>query len=165
MNRAINQAAFERSGWRIHQSVIWVKESPVLTRRDYMGIWEPALYGWKEGKKHYSHRLIRNIRDLWNLGFDDFVSLMDAWYVRRDKISEYLHPTQKPVGLAERAIKLSSEKGNIVLDVFGGSGSTLICCEQVDRNCYLMEMDPFYVDVIIQRYGEFTGKKEVLFDG
>jgi DNA modification methylase len=165
INIHINRQAFIDAGWRIHQDVIWVKESPVLTRRDYMGLYEPCLYGWKSGKKHYSHRLIRNIRDIWNLNFEDFVSLMDVWYEKRDNINEYVHPTQKPVRLSERALKLSSQKGDIVMDVFGGSGSTLMGCEQVDRICYMCELDPFYVDVIVRRYEEFTGKKGKLING
>lgn len=165
VNHHLNRQAFIEAGWRYHQDIIWVKESPVLTRRDYMGIYEPCLYGWKKGQKHYSHRMIRNIRDVWGLDQDDFVSLMDVWYEKRDNTQEYVHPTQKPVRLSERALKLSSEKGDIVLDVFGGSGSTLIGCHQVDRVCYMMELDPFYVDVILRRYEEFTGEKEKLLNG
>ncbi len=162
VNHHINRQAFLNAGWRIHQNIIWVKEAPLLSRLDYMGIHEPCLYGWKQGKKHYSHRMIRNIREVWNLNFDDFVELMDVWYERRDNTAEYMHPTQKPVRLSERALKLSSEKGDVVLDVFGGSGSTLIGCEQVDRICYMMELDPFYVDVIVRRWEEFTGQKAKL---
>lgn len=165
VNYHINRQSFVDAGWRIHQNIIWVKNSPTLSRRDFMGCYEPCMYGWKEGKKHYNNKVIRNIRDIWNLDFDDFASLLDSWYEHRDNVNEYLHPTQKPVRLSERALKLSSEKDNIVLDVFGGSGSTLIGCEQIDRVCYTMELDPFYVDVIVRRWEEFTGKKGVLVDG
>lgn len=164
MNYHLNRQAFVDAGWRIHQSIIWVKNSPTLSRRDFMGCYEPCMYGWKEGKKHYNHKIIRNIRDIWNLDFDDFGSLLDCWYEQRDNVNEYLHPTQKPVRLSERALKLSSEKNDIVLDVFGGSGSTLIGCEQIDRVCYTMELDPFYVDIIVRRWEEFTGKKGVLLN-
>jgi len=165
MNYHLNRQSFIDSGWRIHQSIIWVKNSPTLSRRDFMGCYEPCMYGWKQGNKHYNHKIIRNIRDIWNLDFEDFGSLLDCWYEQRDNTNEYLHPTQKPVRLSERALKLSSEKGDIVMDVFGGSGSTLIGCEQVDRVCYTMELDPFYVDIIVRRWEEYTGKKGVLING
>ena len=77
----------------------------------------------------------------------------------RDAIGQYIHPTQKPVRLAERALKMNSQKDDIVFDVFGGSGSTLIACEQMNRKCYMMELDPKYCDVIIKRWEQFTGEK------
>ena len=88
-----------------------------------------------------------------------FVEEFDVWFQHRDAISKYLHPTQKPVALAERAIKKNTKRGNIVLDVFAGSGSTLIAAEKLDRCAYLMELDPRYVDVIIKRWEQFTGKR------
>ena len=88
----------------------------------------------------------------------------DVWEIKRDNVMEYLHPTQKPVALSAKAIHNSSEKGNIVLDLFGGSGSTLMGCEQTGRICYMMEFDPKYVDVIIQRWENFTGEKAVLLN-
>ena len=89
----------------------------------------------------------------------------DLWSISRDDATTYVHGTQKPVGVSVRAIKNSSKQDDNVLDFFGGSGSTLIACEQLDRNCYMMELDPHYVDVIIARWEKFTGQKAVLLNG
>jgi DNA modification methylase len=85
-----------------------------------------------------------------------------VWDIGKDNANNYLHPTQKPVALAAQAIKHTTDKNNTVLDLFGGSGSTLIACEQLGRSCYCMELDPQYMDVIIQRWENFTGKKAEL---
>jgi len=165
-NYWINRAAFIKTGWHISQSIIWVKNGFVISPgQDYHRCYEPCIFGWKKGKKHYSNMNIRNLRDVFNLDFSDFVELLDFWYEKRDSTISYLHPTQKPVRLAERALKKNSKKNDIVLDVFGGSGSTLIACEQTNRICYLMELDPVYVDVIVKRWEEFTGKKGKLING
>ena len=89
----------------------------------------------------------------------------DLWSISRDDATTYVHGTQKPVGVSARAIKNSSKQDDNVLDFFGGSGSTLIACEQLDRNCFMMELDPHYVDVIIARWEKFTGQKAVLLNG
>jgi len=83
-----------------------------------------------------------------------------VWDVSRDSVGSYEHPTQKPVALAERAIANSSEAGDVVLDLFGGSGSTLIACHKMGRRAVLMELDPRYCDVIRNRYAEFTGEAQ-----
>ena len=88
-----------------------------------------------------------------------------VWNIQKDSATEYTHPTQKPVKLSEFAIRNTTERGAVVLDLFGGSGSTLIACEQLDRTCYMMELDPKYVDVIIDRWEKFTGEKAVLLNG
>ena len=85
-----------------------------------------------------------------------------VWSIGKDAPSEYIHPTQKPVALAGQAITSTCDRGDIVLDLFGGSGSTLIACEQTNRNCYMMELDPHYIDVIIERWENFTGQKAKL---
>lgn len=85
-----------------------------------------------------------------------------VWNIQKDSATEYTHPTQKPVKLSEFAIRNTTERGAVVLDLFGGSGSTLIACEQLDRSCYMMELDPRYCDVIIKRWEKFTGEKAVL---
>lgn len=85
-----------------------------------------------------------------------------VWNIQKDSATEYTHPTQKPVKLSEFAIRNITERGAVVLDLFGGSGSTLIACEQLDRSCYMMELDPRYCDVIIKRWEKFTGEKAVL---
>ena len=87
------------------------------------------------------------------------------WQEKKDNPNEYVHPTQKPVSLSARAIRSSTDIGNNVVDLFGGSGSTVMACEQTGRNCYTMELDPHYVDVIIARWEQFTGQKAVLLNG
>jgi len=126
------------------QAIIWVKEHPVLTRKDFMGNHEWCFYGWKEGAAHQF------------LGPNNAT---DVWSVKKVNPQNMVHLTEKPVELAVRAIQYSSRAGENVLDLFGGSGSTLIGCEQTDRNAFLMELDPLYCDVIVQRWEQFTGKK------
>lgn len=88
-----------------------------------------------------------------------------VWTIKKDSSSEYVHPTQKPIKLSEFAIRNTTERGDIVLDLFGGSGSTLIACEQMDRRCRMMEYDPAYCDVIVDRWEKFTGNKAKLIRG
>jgi DNA modification methylase len=124
--------------------IIWVKEHPVLTRKDFMGNHEWSFYGWKEGAAHK---------------FFGPPNISDVWSVKKVNPQNMVHLTEKPVELAVRAIQYSSLQGESVLDLFGGSGSTLIGCEQTGRKAYLMEIDPLYCDVIVQRWEQFTGKK------
>jgi len=126
------------------QAVIWVKEHPVLTRKDFMGNHEWCFYGWREGAAHVY------------LGPNNAT---DVWSVKKVNPQSMIHLTEKPVELAVRAMQYSSRTGENVLDLFGGSGSTLIAAEQTDRKSYLMEMDPLYCDVIVQRFEKFTGTK------
>ena len=137
-------------GWKVRQCLIWVKNVMVMGRQDYQWKHEPCLYGWKEGASHnwYSDRKQTTL-----LEFD------------RPSRSEH-HPTMKPVPLFDYQIKNSSKKGDAVLDLFGGSGTTIVCCEQNKRDAYLMELDPRYVDVIIDRWEKLTGQKaELLCNG
>jgi len=117
--------------------------------------------GWKKKKSHFSNRKIGTFQDCFNLDYKQFSDLPDVWYEHRDRTTEYLHPTQKPVRLAERALRKNSLEGDIVADMFGGSGSTLIACEQSNRKAYIMELDPKYCDVIIKRWENFTGEKAI----
>jgi DNA modification methylase len=126
------------------QAIIWVKEHPVLTRKDFMGNHEWCFYGWREGAAHVY------------LGPDNAV---DVWSVKKVNPTKMVHLTEKPVELAVRAIQYSSRTGDNVLDLFGGSGSTLIGCEQTGRKAFLMELDTLYCDVIVTRWEQFTGKK------
>lgn len=154
----INRIAWIETGWDMSQVIIWVKESLVFSfNKDYHRVYEPCMLGWKKGNKNFSNKRLTNLIDMLMLEFDDFKDYLDMWYQKRDKTSEYVHPTQKPVGLAHRALRKNSVKGDLVMDVFGGSGSTLIGCEQMERPCRMMELDPKYVDVIIQRWCNFTG--------
>jgi len=126
------------------QGIVWDKEHPVLTRKDFMGAFELAFYGWREGAGHQY------------LGPNNAT---DLWHVKKVNPASMIHITEKPVELAVRAIEYSSRPGENVLDLFGGSGSTLIAAEKTGRRAFLMELDPLYSDVIVQRYEQFTGKK------
>jgi DNA modification methylase len=159
-NNHINRQAFENANWKMSQIIIWVKNSMVFSHgQDYHRQYEPCMLGWKKGKSHFRNKQIVNLKDVINLDFDDFKTMFNVWYEKRDLTTEYVHPTQKPVRLAERALKRHSKQDDIVLDLFGGSGSTLICCEQMNRKCFVMEMDPKYCDVIIKRWEDFTNQK------
>jgi DNA modification methylase len=126
------------------QALIWVKEHPVLTRKDFMGNHEWCFYGWREGAAHVY------------LGPNNAT---DVWSVKKVNPQSMVHLTEKPVELAVRAMQYSSRAGENVLDLFGGSGSTLIAAEQTSRKAFLMELDPLYCDVIVQRFEKFTGRK------
>lgn len=140
--------ALEDSGFNVKQELIWNKNSMVMGRQDYQWKHEPCLYGWKETGSHewYSDR-----KQVTVINWD-----------RPTKAD--LHPTMKPIGLFDYQIKNSSKKGDNILDLFGGSGTTLMACEQNKRNAYIMEFDPKYVDVIIKRWEQFTGKKAELIE-
>ena len=133
--------------------------------QDYHRQYEPCMFGWKKGKKHYTNKNIANLKDVFALGYDDFKEAVDQfcdiWYQKRDVTQDYVHPTQKPVRLAERALKKNSQPGDVVIDAFLGSGSTLIGCQQLGRRCYGMELDPKYVDVEIKRWETLTNQKAV----
>jgi len=138
--------ALNRAGLEVRQELIWNKNSLVLGRQDYQWKHEPCLYGWKEGAAHYfvENRTLTTVMDF------------NRPTVNRE------HPTMKPIDLVGHQIKNSTKKGDLVLDLFGGSGSTLIASEQLGRKCCTMEYDPRYVDVIIKRWEDYTGKKAVL---
>ena len=116
----------------------------MLTRKDYMGAFEICFYGWREGAGH---------------NFYGPNNAHDLWHIKKVNPQSMIHLTEKPVELAVRAIQYSSKAGENVLDLFGGSGSTLIACEQTDRKAFLMEIDPLYCDVIVQRWEKFAGRK------
>lgn len=141
--------ALEEAGFLVKQELIWNKNSMVLSRQDYHWKHEPCLYGWASGGSHswYSDRKQTTI-----LNFD------------RPTVNKE-HPTMKPVALFDYQIKNSSKQGDCILDLFGGSGTTLIACEQNEREAYLMELDPRCVDVIIARWEAFTGEVAVKISG
>ena len=126
------------------------KQHPVLTRKDFMGNHEWCFYGWREGAAHVF------------LGPNNAV---DVCPVKKVNPQSMIHLTEKPVELAVRAIQYSSRAGENVLDLFGGSGSTLIAAEQTGRRAYLMELDPLYCDVIVTRWEKFTGRKAERISG
>ena len=126
------------------QGIVWDKEWPVLTRKDFMGAFEICFYGWREGAGHE---------------FFGPNNATDLWHVKKIPPPQMQHLTEKPVELARRAIEYGSRPGEDVLDLFGGAGGTLIACEKTGRRCFMMELDSLYCDVIVQRYEQFTGKK------
>lgn len=140
------QKAFAEAGGHWSTFIIWAKDRFTLGRADYQRQYEPILYGWPEGAK----RRWCGARDQG-----------DVWLIDRPTKNE-LHPTMKPVSLVERAIRNSSRKGDLVFDPFGGSGTTLIAAETTGRKAALLELDPKYIDVIVQRWERFTGRQAVL---
>lgn len=140
--------ACKRVGFEVRQTIIWNKSNFALGRQDYQWKHEPCLYGWKDGAGHswFSDRKQATVID----------------FEKPARNEE--HPTMKPVPLIAYLVGNSSKEGDTVLDCFGGSGSTLIACEQLGRKCLTMELDPHYCDVIITRWEELTGKKAVLID-
>lgn len=136
------------TGWKVRQCLVWNKNSMVMGRQDYQWKHEPCLYGWKEGASH-----------LWAADRKQTTVIDFKRPTKND-----LHPTMKPIGLFDYQIKNNTKGGDIVLDLFGGSGTTIMACEQNGRKAYTMEFDPRYVDVIIKRWEEFTGQKAVLLN-
>ena len=137
------QGACEDIGWKIRENLIWVKNSFVMGRQDYQWKHEPCLYGWKEGAAHY---------------FIDMRNLSTLLEFNRPQRNE-IHPTMKPIELFAEEIRNSSRPGEIVLDLFGGSGTTIIASEQLGRKARVCELDPRYCDAIVKRWEEFTGQK------
>jgi DNA modification methylase len=117
------------------------------------------MVGWQGNGSHYHNKKLANLRDIWTLDFDTFQQQLDVWFQKRDNTAQYLHPTQKPVKLGVRALLKSSGEGGGVMDPFAGSGSIMIACEQLNRKCYMMELDPKFCDVIVKRYENYTGNK------
>jgi DNA modification methylase len=140
------QRAFRAAGGRWSTFIIWAKHTFTLGRSDYQRQYEPILYGWPAGHDRY-----------WCGARDQG----DVWFIDKPARND-LHPTMKPVALVERAIRNSSKTRDIVLDPFGGSGSTLITCEKTGRQARLVELDPKYCDVIVQRWQAFAGGVAVL---
>lgn len=140
------RGACQDAGWKVRQCLIWNKNTMVMGRQDYHWKHEPCLYGWKDGAAH-----------LWAADRKQ-VTVIECKRPQKNEI----HPTMKPVELIEYQIQNNTKGSDIVLDLFGGSGSTLIACEKTGRHCRMMELDPKYCDVIIKRWEDFTGKKATL---
>jgi DNA modification methylase len=180
--------AFLDAGFKLAACLIWRKDALVLGRSDYQWIHEPILYGWRPGAAHkwFGGRAQTSVTDLGSSG-SPFVRLPDGkWQVTigeevmvvaGDATVEYVehsvlreakpkrndvHPTMKPVALIERQLRNNAKPGAVVLDLFGGSGSTLIAAEQLGMSAHLSELSPSYTDVIVRRWQEFTGQQAVL---
>lgn len=137
----------ESCGFHWSTTIIWVKDSLVLSRKDYHTRYEPIWYGWAGGSARLCPLEDRTQSDVWEID--------------RPKRSEE-HPTMKPVSLVARAVMNSCGQDAVVLDLFGGSGTTLVACEEVGRRCRMMELDPKYCDVIVKRWENLTSKKAEL---
>lgn len=173
--------ALRENNMEPRQQIIWVKNHFVLSRQDYQWKHEPCLYGWKEGQSHYfiDDRTLSTIYesdmpDLNAMKKNELVAFVEGIYeeykhttvIYEDKPKcDDIHPTMKPVKLIARQITNSSKKGDKVIDLFGGSGTTLIACEQLGRTCYMMEYDPKYADAIIARWEQLTNKTAVKING
>jgi DNA modification methylase len=136
--------ALKAAGLYFSQAIIWHKMHPVIGRKDFMGDHEWCFYGWREGKAHK---------------FYGPNNIPDVWPIKKVSPQAMVHLTEKPVELAARAMAYSTKPGERVIDLFGGSGSTLIAAEQQGRKAYLMEIDPAYTDVIVARWEQFTNRK------
>lgn len=172
------ETSLNRAGLYVKQQLIWNKSTFTLGRQDYQWKHEPCLYGWKDGAPHYfvdsrTEMTVYedkkpNINKMSKQELKDYIKeLLEekvaTTVINVDKPSRSEdHPTMKPLKLIGYQVKNSSRKGDIVLDLFGGSGSTLMACEQLGRICYTMELDPKFVDVIIKRWETLTGKKAEL---
>lgn len=133
-------------GWKVRQCIIWNKNSMVMGRQDYQWKHEPCLYGWKDGAGH-----------LWASDRKQ-TTILEFSKPQKNE----LHPTMKPIALFDYQIKNNTKGGDAVLDLFNGSGTTIMACEQNGRNAYCMELDPRYVDAAVKRWEDFTGQKAVL---
>lgn len=161
-----------RVGWRLRQTLIWAKNSLVMGHQDYQWKHEPCLYGWKDGASHYftKDRTQTTIQsedfDIEKLTRDELRELLQdilqlpSTIIEEDKpLRSAEHPTMKPVKLIGRIMKNSTRANDIIVDNFGGSGTTIIAAEQLARTCYMMELDPIYCDVIIKRWEDYTGEQ------
>lgn len=164
------RAAIEMSGWEVKTQIIWNKPSAAMGWGDYRMKHEPFFYCGKDETVFYGDRTGTSVWDFQKtesqlLNWARKMKRMEeegkttVWTMKRDNVNEYVHPTQKPVELICRALTNSSKSDDVVLDLFGGSGSTIIACEKMNRSCKTMELDPKYCDVIIKRWEDFTGSK------
>jgi DNA modification methylase len=175
------EEALRLNNLKSRQQLIWNKSNFVLSRQDYHWKHEPILYGWKEGSSHYfiydrtQSTMIEDELDLNKLKKEELIDMIKNIFLKEINTTTVIndkkpalspeHPTMKPISLMGKLIINSSIQDQTVLDLFGGSGSTLISCEQLNRQCYMMELDPRYVDVIIDRWETFTGQKAILING
>ena len=163
--------ALEENGLKVRQNLIWVKSHFNIGRQDYQWRHEPCLYGWKEGAPHYfiDMRSLSTVAEYEHFEKMSKEEVLKQLKLYEDEIStvqhedkpvvDDLHPTMKPLNLIKKHIRNSSREGETVLDLFGGSGTTLIACEQLNRKCYMMEYDPKYVQRIIKRWEQETKQK------
>lgn len=171
--------AMKNVGWKLRQQIIWNKSSLCLGLSDYQWKHEPCLYGWKDGAAHYFTKdrtqstVIDDFTKLEDMSKKELIELINEININvpasvideQKPLKSKEHPTMKPIRLCAKVIKNSTKPGEVILDLFGGSGSTMIACEELGRKCYMMEYDPKYVDVIVNRWEKLTGEKAVLING
>lgn len=172
------ETALNRAGLRVRQELIWNKNNFIISRQDYQWKHEPCLYGWKDGAAHYFctiHNEATVMQDEVEINpkkmrKDELIRLVEDMLTSKTETSvidenkptrDAEHPTIKPVRLFGRLIRNSSKKGDIVLDTFGGSGTTVVACEQMGRNARMMELSPHYCDVILARWEKLTGQTAI----
>lgn len=180
------RSSFREAGFKLSGCLIWRKNQFTLSRSDYQWMHEPILYGWKPGSRHrwYGGRKLSTLMDTgdgypfqktedgkWVVRVGDAALIVDGEAVIEEQPGSILfhekpsrseqHPTMKPVGLIERMLRSSARHGDIVIDGFGGSGSTLIAADRLGMSARLMELDPKFADVIVKRWQAFTGRKAV----
>lgn len=170
------RAAVQEIGWLLKQNLVWVKNGIVLGRQDYQWKHESCLYGWKDGGSHYfvDNRTLptvieedeENLKEMTKSELIAYIKTMQessptTVFYEDKPVRNDIHPTMKPLKLIARCVLNSSKKGDNVLDSFNGGGSTLMVCEQSERTCFAMELDPKYVERTIARWEEHTGKTAV----
>jgi len=159
------QTLFGDNKIKTNRVCLWIKNNSFPKPQvAFNKVYEPCIYGTIGQpflNKSYNglNEIMNKEVSIGNQGIDDIIEMLNIWLVKRDTTQNYEHPTQKPVTLAEKPLKRCSAPGHIVLDLFGGSGSTLLACEQIGRQARLMEQDPVFCDVIVKRWEEFTNKK------
>ncbi len=160
--------ALKASGLKWRNLIIWQKGALTLSNSDYKSTYEPIIFGWENDYLpvmygwNDEHNFYGPKGEVDNWKLDE--GLLSIWEISRTRLND-LHPTMKPIALCERAIRNSSKRGQVVLDLFGGSGSTLIAAEKTGRRACLVELEPTYCDVIVKRWEEYTGKKATLLQG
>jgi DNA modification methylase len=170
------QMAIERTGWKVKMQIVWNKPTASMGWGDYRWKHEPMYYCGKENTQFYGDRTHTSVWDLHGTE-EELIKWAkkelkavhegktSVWTMKRDSVAGYVHPTQKPVELITYALKNSSKQDDIVVDLFGGSGSTLIACEKAQRTCYTMELDQKFVDVIVTRYCQYVESTKVILNG
>lgn len=170
------QKAIEAVGWKVKAQIIWNKPTASMGWGDYRWKHEPMFYCGKENTQFYGDRTHKTVLDV---PADDLKAIKwlrkqkeleksghtTIFSMRKEPVGDYVHPTQKPVELITYTIANSSKADDIIMDLFGGSGSTMIAAEKMGRSCFAMELDPKYIDVIVQRYVEYTGNREIIKNG
>lgn len=172
------EKAMQKAGYEIKNQLIWNKPMSALGWGDYRWKHEPFFYAGKKGEsiQFYGDRTHSTVwdfqkdeKDLLNWAKKQKKAEVEGkttiWSMKRDNVNGYVHPTQKPVELISYALRNSTKAEDVVLDLFGGSGSTLIACEKMNRIGYIMELDPKYIDVIVQRYVDYTGNGNIKLNG